>query len=130
MNDNAFVLVEDPSVPTCIDLVQAAPPGTAISQIGGPAHCRTTFLTMKPPGALEQLLAQLRARWISGRHAAAPAPQRGQASGQQLNIDGFVYAIGNDWLVRVGNVMLAGGAVRGMLLEVRHPYYHSVLTSK
>jgi len=67
---------------------------------------------------MEQLLAQLRARWISVRQTASSAPQRGQSTGQQLNIDGNIFAIGNDWLVRVGNVILAGGAVKGMLLEV------------
>jgi len=47
--------------------------------------------------------------------------------GQQLNIDGNVFAIGTDWLVRVGNVILAGGAVKGMLLEVRVLYLRSFL---
>jgi hypothetical protein len=68
---------------------------------------------------MEQLLAQLRARWVAVRQAVSSAPQRGQSTGQQLNIDGNVFAIGNDWLVRAGNVILAGGAVKGMLLEVR-----------
>lgn len=119
MHDNVFVLLEDPAAPTRADVLAAAPPDMDSSQIIGPPHYRTTFLTLKPPGALEQLLAQLRARWVSGRQGAATAPQRGQASGQQLSIEGVVYAIGNDWLVRIGNVMLPGGAVRGMLLEVR-----------
>ena len=117
MHDNVFVLLEDPAAPTRADVLAAAPPDMPSSQIVGPPHYRTTFLTLKPPGALEQLLAQLRARWISGRQAAATHP-RGQSNGQLLNIEGVVYAIGNDWLVRIGNVMLAGGAVRGMLLEV------------
>jgi len=34
------------------------------------------------------------------------------------SLEGFVFAIGNDWIVRVGHVVLAGGAVKGMLLEV------------
>lgn len=38
--------------------------------------------------------------------------------GQQLLVDGHIFAIGNDWLVRFGNVILAGGAIKGMLLEV------------
>jgi len=128
MHDNVFVLLEDPAAPTRADVLAAAPPDMHPSQIVGPPHYRTTFLTLKPPGALEQLLAQLRARWVSGRQGAATAPQRGQTSGQQLSIEGVVYAIGNDWLVRIGNVMLPGGAVRGMLLEAEYlplPVLHS-----
>jgi hypothetical protein len=119
MNENAFVLLEDPSAPTRADVLAMAPPDLEPSQVVGPTHYRTTFLTLNPPGALEQLLAQLRARWVSVRQTSSTAPQRGQA-GQQLNIDGNIFAIGNDWLVRVGNVILAGGAVKGMLLEVRN----------
>lgn len=110
MGENVFVLLEDPSAPTRADVLAAAPPNAP-----GPTHYRTTFLTLKPPLALEQLLAQLRARWVSVRQSAAGG---GPGAGQQLVIDGYMYAIGNDWLVRVGNVVLPGGAVKGMLLEV------------
>lgn len=104
--------------PTRADVLAAAPPGQEAAYLAGPSHYRTTFLTLRPPGALEQLLAQLKARWVPVRQTAANAPQRGQSSGQQLFIDGHIFAIGNDWLVRVGNVILGGGAVKGMLLEV------------
>jgi hypothetical protein len=122
MNENVFVLLEDPSAPTRADVLAVAPPDQPPSEVVGPAHYRTTFLTLKPPGALEQLLSQLKARWIPVRQAASNAPQRGQSTGQHLNIDGIVFAIGTDWLVRAGNVILAGGAVKGMLLEVRCCY--------
>jgi hypothetical protein len=118
VHDNVFVLLEDPSAPTRADVLAVAPPDMPPSQVQEPTHYRTTFLTLNPPGAMEQLLAQLRARWVSVRQTASSAPQRGQSTGQQLNIDGNIFAIGNDWLVRVGNVILAGGAVKGMLLEV------------
>jgi hypothetical protein len=126
MNENVFVLLEDPSAPTRADVLAMAPPDLAPSQVPGPTHYRTTFLTLKPPGALEQLLDQLRARWVPVRQTASSTSQKGQAMGQ-LNIDGNVFAIGNDWLVRVGNVILAGGAVKGMLLEVRILYPRSFL---
>lgn len=116
MHENVFVLLEDPAAPTRADVLAIAPPEQPPAQVLGPTHYRTTFITLKPPGALEQLLAQLKARWLSVRQASAP--QRGQATGQQLIIEGNVFAIGTDWLVRVGNVILAGGAVKGMLLEV------------
>ncbi|OJT15837.1 hypothetical protein TRAPUB_3435 [Trametes pubescens] len=94
-----------------------------------PAHYRYTFPTLSPPGALEQLLAQLRARWVSVRQTGASAAssgapgggsQKSQGSGQQLSVEGHVYAIGTDWLVRAGNVLLAGGAVKGMFLEAEY----------
>lgn len=117
MDNNVFVLLEDPSAPTRGDVLAAAPPGQEEAYLNGPSHYRTTFLTLKPPGALEQLLVQLKARWLSVRQTSNQ-PHRGQSSGQQLSIDGHIFAIGTDWLVRIGNVLLAGGAVKGMLLEV------------
>jgi hypothetical protein len=118
MDENVFVLLEDPVAPTRADVLAAAPPGQESAYLQGPTHYRTTFLTIRPPGALEQLLGQLKARWVSVRQSTSTGAQRGQASGQQLTIDGHIFAIGSDWLVRVGNVVLAGGAVKGMLLEV------------
>lgn len=115
MNENVFVLLEDPTAPTRADIVTNVQ-NTDGQVIPVPLHYRTTFLTLRPPGALEQLLHQLRARWVPVRQTA-PGAQRSQG-GQQLSVEGFVFAIGNDWLVRVGNVVLAGGAVKGMLLEV------------
>ncbi|KAF8897560.1 hypothetical protein BD779DRAFT_387584 [Infundibulicybe gibba] len=128
MDENVFVLLEDPSAPTRADVLAAAPPGQETAYIQSPTHYRTTFLTLKPPGALEQLLSQLKARWVSVRQSGSNPPQRGQTTGHQLSIDGQIFAIGNDWLVRVGNVMLAGGAVKGMLLEAEYlplPVLHS-----
>jgi len=45
-------------------------------------------------------------------------------------IDGQIFSIGSDWLVRAGNVVLAGGAVRGVLLEVSivRPAFHAPIT--
>ncbi|KAG6916100.1 hypothetical protein DXG01_008427 [Tephrocybe rancida] len=128
MDDNVFVLLDDPLAPTRADVLAAAPPGQEAAYLQGPTHFRTTFLTLRPPGALEQLLAQLKARWVSVRQTSSSVPQRGQSSGQQLMIDGHQYAIGNDWLVRVGNVCLAGGGIKGMVLEAEYlplPVLHS-----
>ncbi|KAG6854811.1 hypothetical protein C0991_001238 [Blastosporella zonata] len=128
MDDNVFVLLDDPLAPTRADVLAAAPPGQEAAYLEGPTHFRTTFLTLRPPGALEQLLAQLKARWLSVRQSSSSAPQRGQSSGQQLMIDGHQYAIGSDWLVRVGNVCLAGGGIKGMVLEAEYlplPVLHS-----
>ena len=121
--DNVFVLLEDPGAPTRADILQQAADNaqSVEASLADPGHYRNTFLTLSPPGALEQLLAQLKARWISVRESNAPSSsQKSQGGGQQLVIDGDIYAIGNDWLVRAGNVILSGGAVKGMLLEVGH----------
>ena len=130
--DNVFCVLEDPAAPMRGDyLVQAAEyartqPGASLPP---PTHFRHTFPTLGPPGALEQLLTQLRARWVPVRQTgganAVPgnAGQKGQpglATGAHLTVDGHVYAIGSDWLVRAGNVIISpGGAMKGMLLEVR-----------
>ena len=130
--DNVFCVLEDPAAPMRGDyLAQAAEyartqPGAPLPP---PTHFRHTFPTLGPPGALEQLLTQLRARWVPVRQTgganAAPgnAGQKGQpglATGAHLTVDGHVYAIGSDWLVRAGNVIISpGGAMKGMLLEVR-----------
>ena len=63
----------------------------------------------------------LGAPWQSSRHVTAPgmqAPNSVISSGQQLVIDGIIFSIGTDWLIRVGNVILSGGTMKGMLLEV------------
>lgn len=119
MNDHVFVLLEDPAAPSRADvLAMIAGDARTPPQVTHPPHYRTTFLTLKPPGALEQVLSQLKARWIPVRQSSASSLQRGQTTSQQLSVEGHIFAIGNDWLVRVGNVILAGGAVKGMLLEV------------
>ncbi|KDQ64530.1 hypothetical protein JAAARDRAFT_52477 [Jaapia argillacea MUCL 33604] len=179
MNENVFVLIDDPSAPTRADFLHHVASQTALHnqahlqaqaeaqqqppplssenpdpnppptapippppppEIPAPTHYRSTFMTVRPPNALEQLLQQLRARWISVRQTtrggdttgagAGAGGQRGggAVAGQQLMIDGYVFAIGSDWLVRAGNVILAGGAVKGMLLEAEYlplPTLHS-----
>ncbi|KAI0669893.1 hypothetical protein C8Q78DRAFT_1154509 [Trametes maxima] len=144
MNDNVFVLLDDPAAPMRLEYQQMlagytqaqtqtqTQPDTAAPPAPGPAHYRHTFPTLSPPGALEQLLAQLRARWVSVRQTASSggAGTKGQgagagagttgAGGLQVVVEGHVYAIGTDWLVRAGNVQLAGGAVKGMFLEAEY----------
>lgn len=65
---------------------------------------------------------------LLGRPEHSGTAPRGHAAGQQLSIEGQMFSIGSDWLVRVGNVILAGGAVKGMLLEAEYlplPVLHS-----
>ncbi|KAK0190907.1 hypothetical protein F5146DRAFT_574972 [Armillaria mellea] len=111
MGENVFVLLDDPGAPSRIEAENLTQP---------PTHYRNTFLTLSPPGALEHLLAQLKARWVSVRQSTASTVPRTQAAGPQLLIDGHVFSIGTDWIVRIGNVVLSGGAVKGMLLEAEY----------
>jgi len=113
MDDTVFVLLDDPAAPTRADYLQHLADGHNYT----PSHYRNTFLTLSPPGALDQLLTQLRARWVPVRQGTG---MKGQGTGQQLTIDGSIYAIGTDWIVRAGNVILAGGAVKGILLEAEY----------
>ncbi|PCH41004.1 hypothetical protein WOLCODRAFT_131647 [Wolfiporia cocos MD-104 SS10] len=126
MGDNVFALLEDPAAPTRAEVpqeIREASPGHA-SAIPAPSHYRNTLVTVSPPGALEQLLSQLRARWVPVRQAgqlgSQASSQKAQLISQQLTIEGLVCAIGTDWLVRFGHVILAGGAVKGMLVEAEY----------
>jgi len=120
MDENVFVILEDPAAPTKVDVLSAAPSGQEIPYLQNPSHYRSTFVTIQPSGGLEQLLSQTKARWMPVRHVSSSNNPRAQplAGGQQLTVDGLVFSIGTDWLVRIGNVVLASGVVKGVLLEV------------
>lgn len=139
MDQNVFVLVTDNSAPTRAEYLQAveqaqaqaqsqaSPSGSAASpgrhastHMAEPPHYKNTFLTVSPPGALEQLLTQLGSRWVPTRQRNTTHQRNvSGTTGQQLVVEGSIFSIGTDWRVRVGNVILTGGAVKGMLLEVR-----------
>ena len=102
MDENVFVLLDDPISPGRYDL-------QTLSLATKPTHLKSTYITLSPPGALEQLLSHLHARWGS---------VRGQTTGPQLTIEGSIFSIGTDWIVRVGNVKMSTGSVKGILLEV------------
>lgn len=105
--DAAFVLIEDP-------LAMQGSMSALSQDQPTPSHYQYTLVPVSPPGALEQLLQQLNAPWTM-RQAGGGSNQ----SGRQLLIDGHIFTIGTDWVVCVGNVILAGGTLKGMILEVR-----------
>ena len=118
VGENVFVLIEDPFAPSRREYASAP---EAYHQAHGnspPPHYRHTFLTLSPPGALEQLLGQLRARWMTTKQGITQGQVARGPNAQQLVIDGAVFTIGTDWIVRAGNVVL-NGVPRGMLIEVR-----------
>ena len=120
MDENVFIILEDLAAPTRGDVLSAAPPGEEVSYLQNPSHYRNTFVTLCPAAGLEQLLTQMKARWVPVRQTSSGNAMRTQplSGGQQLTVDGHIFGIGTDWLVRIGNVVLASGVVKGMLLEV------------
>jgi len=117
-------VLEDPAAPTRAEVPQQmgeASLSHSSTPSHVPSHYRNTLVTVSPPGALEQLISQLRARWVSVRQSGTTSSsQKSQGAAQQLTVDGLIYSIGSDWLVRFGHVILAGGAVRGMLIEAEY----------
>jgi len=133
MNDAAFVLIDDPavppselSVPPSPDVPLAAfppispPPSKPITSEESRSHRRSSFVTIRPPESLELLLLQLKARWVPVRQSGGGATTRPGAGAPQVTIEGFTFVVGTDWIVRAGNVIIAGGAIRGMLLEAEY----------
>jgi len=119
--DNIFVLLDDPSAPLRADYAAAqqqqqpgAPP------IPTPSHFRATYITLKAEDhdPVGQLIGQLKARWAPVRPSTAATAQKSQ--GANITIEGRVYRIGRDWLVRVGNVRLTNGTLKGMFLEAEY----------
>ena len=116
-------MLEDPGAPNRGDYLKmkaAHDQGQAVQPFvpQPPPHYHYTLVTVSPLGALEQLMSHLGVvgkRWVR--------TGGGQGSGHHLSVDGLIYSIGNDWLVRFGHVMLAGGS-KGMLIEVCDTMYH------
>ena len=104
MEDNVFVHVEDPAAPTKADVLAAAPPGQEAAYLQIPTHYRTTFLTLTPPNALEQILSQLKARWVPVRQSSGT--QKAQVLGPQLTIEGHIFA--RSHLLRLGSTLGIG----------------------
>ena len=83
---------------------------------------RVTFVTITPPESLPSMLGQIAGNWSASRHNATAPSGRGlvpPGAGQVL-LDGYVYSVGNDWLVRIGNVTQSGNVHKGIVIEVSH----------
>ena len=118
MNNNAFVYLDDNAAPDYHYYLENRE--QLKNQIQEePSHYRMTFVATSPPGALESLLTQLGSRWVPTRQPSTSTRASSTSPGNHLSIEGSIFSIGTDWLVRAGNVILTGGTVKGMLLEVR-----------
>jgi len=147
MNDAQFVLIDDPSVPLSDPQTPGSPdvPLAAGEQEQGQqehpplqqqfdpmpmdepqeqrTHRRTSFAIFRPPESLDLLLNQLQSKWVPVRQlgsSASGAKAKGITGGPQVTIEGLVFSVDTDWIIRAGNIILAGGATRGMLLEAEY----------
>ncbi|KAH7105652.1 hypothetical protein BKA62DRAFT_398760 [Auriculariales sp. MPI-PUGE-AT-0066] len=93
--DTTYALIDDSAAPLRFD---------ATSETVQPTHFRETFVTVS--GSIDDLLLNTKAPWAR--------------TGMHVQIDGLVFAIGTDWVVRVGNILLPGGQNRGLLLETEY----------
>lgn len=98
LGDNVFVLCEDTAAPSRNRLGGARPQG----------HYRSTYLTISPPAALQTLLHQLGGNWSNRLPGAFP----------DVDVNGVVYGVGDDVVIRIGKVMQRG-EMKGMVIEVR-----------
>ncbi|EJD53746.1 hypothetical protein AURDEDRAFT_80348 [Auricularia subglabra TFB-10046 SS5] len=103
MADVAFVLIEDPTVASRAEQLSGDNPSNAER----PPHFRNTLVTVTPPNSLEQLLNQTKAPWS-------------RTTQPLIVIDGAIFTLGTDWVIRAGNVVMPGGLVKGLLLEAEY----------
>lgn len=85
------------------------------------AHPRISFVTIASFDSLGPMLSMIAGNWTASRTNAAIQNNRaGLAVNNQtqLGLDGFVYSIGTDWVVRIGTVR-HGQAPKGVFIEVR-----------
>lgn len=104
MADVAFVLIEDATMVSRAEQAAAAE-GSANAE--RPPHYRNTLVTVTPPNSLEQLLNQTKAPWT-------------RTTQPLIVIDGAIFTVGTDWVIRAGNVVMPGGLVKGLLLEAEY----------
>jgi hypothetical protein len=84
---------------------------------------RVTFVSITPPESLQSMLAQIAGNWSASRpNAAVPGRSVVPAGVGQVHLDGHVYSVGTDWLVRIGNVTQPGGVHKGIVIEVNRGF--------
>ncbi|KAG9015788.1 hypothetical protein FRB93_012353 [Tulasnella sp. JGI-2019a] len=97
LGDCCYVLMEDTSAPSW----KPAAPGST-----RPPHFRNTYMTFSPPTILGPLLQQLGGSWTNRLPGTQP----------DIEIAGTAYALGTDYIIRVGRVMQRGEQ-RGVVIE-------------
>jgi hypothetical protein len=146
LNNRTFPVLEDQGAPQLVEFASLSNrmPSPPVSSPSGasrgksfsdgilppPPHYRTTLVTTEPVGALESLLSQLGTHWTSTRLQTAASKNQQASSGNQLVVEGSIFATETDWRVRAGNVYLAGGALKGVFIEVCKPASSSNFSSR
>ncbi|KAG8856807.1 hypothetical protein FRB96_006311 [Tulasnella sp. 330] len=97
LGDCCYVLMEDTAAPSYkpIEAGSTRPP-----------HWRNTYMTFSPPTVLGPLLQQLGGSWTNRLPGTQP----------DIEIAGTAYALGSDYIIRVGRVMQRGEQ-RGVVIE-------------
>ncbi|KFH66582.1 hypothetical protein MVEG_07107 [Podila verticillata NRRL 6337] len=105
INTTAWCLIDDGAVAP-----PAATPGSntgatmgSIGEVGQSLNKRKTVL-VEVERDVEALIAKLKNQWVHRQHA---------------QIEGYVYDAG-DFIVRIGNIMVASTSYKGMLIEIEY----------
>jgi hypothetical protein len=136
MPDNHLVIVEDSTAPMRADHLadcssiatrnaakraQGAPDGELEREPPIPSHYRHTLISFKLP-LMTTMLDQLGGAWSTQTAKSTAIPLMGKPTGgttHRLRIDGVVWSVGNDWIVRVASVYASGEQFKGVIMEVK-----------
>jgi hypothetical protein len=141
--ENTLVIVEDATAPKRADYMAAraeiraanaakrnAAPGVPDSQLDlteeepEPLHYRNTLISFRAR-VIETLIDQLGGAWASQPNKPTFGPMMGRPSGgltHRLKIEGTVFSVGSDWIVRVGSVYAVGDQFKGVIMEASLPF--------
>ncbi|KIM25859.1 hypothetical protein M408DRAFT_314411 [Serendipita vermifera MAFF 305830] len=139
--DHNLVIIEDATAPKRADFIanraeiraanmakRNAGPGLPDAQLGlieeppEPLHYRNTLISFKT-SSMEAFINQLGGAWTSQPVKTISGPNLGRPSGgltHRLKIEGHVFSVGSDWIVRVGSVYATGDQFKGVIMEIEY----------
>lgn len=144
--DHVVVQIDDPSVPERDKFMEAraqirahnvAQRAAGLSdeymepEPESPPHFQHTLVSFKSPVGLdifEQLLNQLGPPWNVTQKSGTSGKAIGGTAVRQ-RIEGFVYTIGSDWIVKLGTLMAGNDISRGIVLEARFFFFSPLFPS-
>ncbi|KAG8904165.1 hypothetical protein FRB99_002146 [Tulasnella sp. 403] len=110
LGDTCHIFAEDTSVQSKVTFEAVKRAALAEDPLAPvptrPPHYRNTYLTLSPPSSLSIFFQQLGGLWSNKINAAQP----------DIEIQGGVYAIGDDIIIRVGKVSQRG-ELKGVVIE-------------
>ncbi|CCA66621.1 hypothetical protein PIIN_00304 [Serendipita indica DSM 11827] len=132
--DQVLTIIEDPTAPKRADYMAAraeAMQANAAKQQAGlevaelpplPPHFRHTLISYRQ-ASIEALLDQLGGAWNLQQQKPTDLGMMGRPTGgttHRLRIEGRVWNIGSDWIVRVGGVFAIGEQFKGVIMEIEY----------